>query len=381
MRIVQRYGDIEHMAAHHTPRCVIIRGGDEYLNRLAARRHARQWLDAHPDSELIELEAKDSSRYDFEEATSPSLLSPSAAVIVNHAEDCDEPLAQPDSELIELEAKDSSRYDFEEATSPSLLSPSAAVIVNHAEDCDEPLAQAITDHCRNPHGEADGSLVIVSHNGSAKGKRLIDSLTRLHAVLEDIPKLDKPQARLNFTLQGFEQRGRTVEPQAAQQLASVLGERPGELAAMIEQLCFDFDTNPITLSQVNQYLISDPQVTGFAMADQALAGHGAQAVIMMRSAISQGTEPIALIGALAMKLRSMAKASAVRAGTITQAESNMAPWMLRNASKQLPGWTSAGMAQCFSQLAWADEQCKTNGSDPIYALEHVIELISRKGIA
>lgn len=102
--------------------------------------------------------------------------------------------------MIELEAKDSSRYDFEEATSPSLLSPSAAVIVNHAEDCDEPLAQAITDHCRNPHGEADGSLVIVSHNGSAKGKRLIDSLTRLHAVLEDIPKLDKPQARLNFTL-------------------------------------------------------------------------------------------------------------------------------------------------------------------------------------
>ena len=58
MRIVQRYGDIEHMAAHHTPRCVIIRGGDEYLNRLAARRHARQWLDAHADSELIELEAK-----------------------------------------------------------------------------------------------------------------------------------------------------------------------------------------------------------------------------------------------------------------------------------------------------------------------------------
>ncbi len=98
MRIVQRYGDIEHMAAHHTPRCVIIRGGDEYLNRLAARRHARQWLDAHPDSELIELEAKDSSRYDFEEATSPSLLSPSAAVIVNPAEDGDEPLAQANTD-------------------------------------------------------------------------------------------------------------------------------------------------------------------------------------------------------------------------------------------------------------------------------------------
>ena len=48
-------GRVHHEATvHHTPRCVIIRGGDEYLNRLAARRHARQWLDAHPDSELIE---------------------------------------------------------------------------------------------------------------------------------------------------------------------------------------------------------------------------------------------------------------------------------------------------------------------------------------
>lgn len=30
-------------------------------------------------------------------------------------------------------------------------------------------------------------------------------------------------------------------------------------------------------------------------------------------------------------------------------------------------------------LAWADEQSKTNGSDPVYALERSIELISNKG--
>ena len=45
----------------------------------------------------------------------------------------------------------------------------------------------------------------------------------------------------------------------------------------------------------------------------------------MRSAVEQGTDPIALIGALAMKLRTIAKASAVKAGTITQATGENEP--------------------------------------------------------
>ena len=87
----------------------------------------------------------------------------------------------------------------------------------------------------------------------------------------------------------------------------------------------------------------------------------------------------ALIGALAMKLRTIAKASAVRAGTISQAEAKTNPWVLKNAMRQLGGWTSAGLAHCIRMLAWADEQSKTNGGDPVYALERCIEDISHKG--
>lgn len=39
------------------------------------------------------------------------------------------------------------------------------------------------------------------------------------------------------------------------------------------------------------------------------------------------------------------------------------------------------MSACIQMLAWADEQSKTNGSDPVYALERSIELIDRKGRA
>ena len=78
---------------------------------------------------------------------------------------------------------------------------------------------------------------------------------------------------------------------------------------MVGQLCFDFDDNPMTLDRVNQYLTSNPQVDGFRVADLALSGRTADAIIAMRSSVEQGTAPIALIGALAMKLRTMAKAN------------------------------------------------------------------------
>ena len=65
-------------------------------------------------------------------------------------------------------------------------------------------------------------------------------------------------------------------------------------------------TTPITLDLVNRYLTSNPQVTGFSVADKAIAGRTAEAIIAMRSAVEQGTDPIALIGALAMKLRTIA---------------------------------------------------------------------------
>ena len=76
---------------------------------------------------------------------------------------------------------------------------------------------------------------------------------------------------------------------------------------MAGQLCFDFDDNPITLERVNQYLTANPQVDGFRVADLALSGRAADAIIAMRASIEQGTAPIALIGALAMKLRTMPK--------------------------------------------------------------------------
>ena len=288
--------------------------------------------------------------------------------------------ARPDAEVIDLDAATADSYAFDEAVSPSLLSDVAIVRVANLQSADERLGNAMAAYARQCVADpANSSIVICRHEGGNKGKRIVDQLVGAGAVKEDVPDLKKPDAKLNFVYQCFERDGRRVEPIAAQQLVSVLGERTGELAAMCHQLAFDFDDDPMPLARVNQYLTANPQVTGFAVADRAVEGLTAEAIIAMRSAVMQGTDPIALIGALASKLRTLAKASAVKAGTISAAEAKTNPWVLRNATRQLGGWTSDGLSRCIQTLAWADEQSKTNGGDPLYALETSIELISRKG--
>lgn len=288
--------------------------------------------------------------------------------------------ARPDAELVELDAANADRYAFDEAVSPSLLSDVSVVRIDNLQQADEGLGEALVAYCKQSAKDPnDSSIVICRHEGGVKGKRLVDQLVRAGARREDAPDLKKPEAKLNFTIQQFERQDRRIDPMAAQQLVAVLGERIGELAAMCSQLCFDFDDDPMTLDRVNQYLTANPQVTGFNVADKAVEGRAAEAIVMMRAAVEQGTDPIALIGALAMKLRTIAKASAVRSGTISQAEAKTNPWVLKNAMRQLGGWTSEGLGRCIRTLAWADEQSKTNGGDPVYALERSIELIAAKG--
>ncbi|GAA6123266.1 DNA polymerase III subunit delta [Bifidobacterium psychraerophilum] len=287
---------------------------------------------------------------------------------------------RPDAELIELDASDCDAYAFDEAVGPSLLSESSIVVMTHLERADDRLGAAMEAYCKQNNGNGEqASLVICQHEGGQKGKRLLDKLVKAGADRQNIPDLKKFDAKINFVYAMMERNGRRIEAAAAQQLVNVLGDDTGELAAMCNQLCFDFDENPIGLDTANTYLTANPQVTGFLVADRAVEGRTADAIIAMRSAVEQGISPIALIGALALKLRMIAKAAAIKSGSISQAEAKASPWQIRAASRQLSGWTSQGLGRCIEALADADEQSKSSGGDPVFALESAIELLGVKG--
>ena len=291
----------------------------------------------------------------------------------------------PDAEIIELDASSADKYAFDEAVGPSLFGDGTIVIINDLQSADESLVEAIEKFCQqaqnneNNFDESSLSWVIARHEGGLKGKSIVTRLTKAGAQTITVPDLKKDDAKLNFVMSIFDRHNRSVEPQAAQRLVAVLGGKTGELAALCSQLCFDYDDNPITLNIVDRYLIADPQVTGFFVADKAVTGHLGSAVLSARTAVAQGVDPIALIGALASKVRLIALAMAVRNGTISSAEAKANPWAMKMAMRQLAGWSSAGVSKSLQALAWADEQCKGGSSDANYALEKCIMIIASKG--
>ncbi len=285
----------------------------------------------------------------------------------------------PDAESVDLDAATADRYAFEEAVGASLLSDSSIVTVVNLASADEGLRDAMAAFCRQSPEDGSGSVVLARHDGGVRGRKVMDVLAKAGARIVKLPDLSRAEARIDFVLGRFERRHRRIAPDAAQRLVAVLGDSTGELAAMCDQLCDDCPEDPIDADVASGYLTASPRTTGFMVADRAMQSGTAQAVIALRQALAQGVDPIAIIGALAMKLRTVAKAAAVRAGVVSQTETRTAPWMMRMAMRQLPGWTSDGLSRCIRMLAEADEHAKTGTGDAEYAVERAVVAITRRG--
>lgn len=288
--------------------------------------------------------------------------------------------AYPDADVVNLDALIADKYAFITATGPSLFSSGTIVVISNLEQADEDFVQALVDFCAN-NSKSNGTdcWVISRHEGGVKGKSIVTKLEKAGANKITVPDLKKDDARLNFVISLFERQNRSIEPMAAGRIVEVLGGKTDQLAALCSQLCFDFDNNPITLKIVDQYLTSDPQVTGFFVADKAAQGNAPQAILAARTAILQGVDPIALIGALAVKMRIITKAIAVKNGQISAPQAKVNPWALKMAMRDLGGWNENGIRRCFKCLAWADEQCKGGASNADYALEKCISMIACRG--
>jgi DNA polymerase-3 subunit delta len=59
----------------------------------------------------------------------------------------------------------------------------------------------------------------------------------------------------------------------------------------------------------------------------------------------------------------------------------MAPWQLDRARKDVAGWSEDGLAATIEALADADAAAKGAERDPVFSLEKLVQLISRKGEA
>lgn len=147
-----------------------------------------------------------------------------------------------------------------------------------------------------------------------RGKKLLDAVRAgTGGGIEVVcAELKKDSEKHDFAVAEFRAAKRSITPGAVRQLVAAFQDDVSELASACQQLISD-TAHEITEVTVDQYYGGRVEINAFAVADSAIAGRGGEALVLLRHALTSGADPVPLIAAFAMKIRTMAKVSGSRA--------------------------------------------------------------------
>lgn len=279
---------------------------------------------------------------------------------------------QPDAEVTELDGLTLDVGRFRELVSPSLFGGARMIVVRGVTPAGA-ATQALESYVGDP--DTDVVLVLV-HDGGARGKKLLDAARARGAREIVCAKLTRHDERVDFVRAEVAAAGGRTDLAAARALLDAVGPDLRELSAASRQLAFD-SGGQVDTAAVQRYYRGRADVKGWTVSDRAIEGRLPAAIEELRWALSLGTEPVLIVGALANGLRSVARVGSRRASseaTIAR-ELGMPAWKVRNLKRQVAGWTPAGIEQAMTAVAQADVDVKGATAHPAYALERAVTAI------
>lgn len=285
----------------------------------------------------------------------------------------------PQVELSELDASAYQQGELLQRASPSLFGEPRLVRITGVEKCTDDFLQDALEYLTQPQPDV---VVAFRHQGGNRGKKLLDALraTGPQGLVVECKEIKKDDERVAFISAEFSASNVTVEPRAKRALADAFTTDLAELAAACAQLIADSEGAAVTEGMVNRYYGGRVEATTFQIADHAIAGRGTEALVLLRHALHSGVEPVLLVAAFAMKLRSMAKVGGARGGLDQVASDLGVPsWQVRIARENLRGWDESGLGHSIVTVADTDALVKGGGRDPHYAIEKMVRVVSQRG--
>ncbi|WGD36405.1 DNA polymerase III subunit delta [Lysinibacter sp. HNR] len=284
----------------------------------------------------------------------------------------------PDIEISDINADSYAAGELATLASPSLFAEPRLIRVFGVEKCTDAFLLDAQKYLKEP---AEDTYLVLRHGGGVRGKALLDAVRRGEGNGIEIvcAEITKDTERYAFAQAEFQRARVKITPGALRTLVTAFADDIGELASACSQLMSD-SADEITEDTVNKYYGGRVETNAFRVADAAIAGRPGEALVLLRHSLISGAEPIPLLAAFANKLRTMGRIYGVRGSSGQLASAHgMAPWQVDRARRDLDGWTEAGLAECIRAIADTDAQLKGGGRDPVYALEKMILLVSRKG--
>lgn len=279
----------------------------------------------------------------------------------------------PEVEVTRFEAAGYQPHQLDVITSPSLFEERRHLVVDAVDAASDAFITDALAYLENiDTSEAGDVTMVLRHTKGVRGKKLLDAIAAAGLPVVQCDPLKRDTEKADFVSSRFRAAKRRASADAVRGLVEALGSDLRELAAGVQQL-IDDTTGAITPDVVQRYHGGRVEATGFKVADTAIAGDGAAAVTLLRHALATGSDPVPLVAALAMKLRTLAKVAATRGrGGVSPSELGLAPWQIDRARRELSGWTPEGLASAITAVADADAEVKGESREPQFAVERAV---------
>jgi DNA polymerase-3 subunit delta len=281
-------------------------------------------------------------------------------------------------EVNDLEADGYRRGELMTLASPSLFGEPRLIRVTAVEKASDDFLLDALDYIEQP---ADSTTLVLRHRSGVRGKKLLDALRAgTGGAIEIVcAELKRDVEKQDFAAAEFRAAGRKITPAALRALVAAFSDDLRELSSACRQLISDAP-GEITEAVVARYYGGRVETNSFAVADAAIAGRHGEALIALRHALDSGADPVPMVAAFAMKVRTMAKVSGVRGGGPQVAASlGLAPWQVDRARRDLAGWSDEGLTRAIEALAATDAAVKGAERDPVFALERLVGIIAARG--
>ncbi|WP_007024897.1 DNA polymerase III subunit delta [Saccharomonospora iraqiensis] len=288
-------------------------------------------------------------------------------------------LADPAAELTRARVSEVTPAELAEMVSPSLFSEGRVIVLDAAQEIANELADAVLSHAADP---ADGIVLVVVHSGGGRSKAaksLPAGLREAGATVTECRKITRAADREAFVRGEVRAAGGRIEAAAVTALIESVGSDLRELASAASQLVAD-SGGSVDERAVRRYHRGRADVSGFEVAEKAVAGDRAAALESLRWAQQIGVAHVLLADALAAEVRRVAVAAGGRPARELQSELRVPEWKVDKIRKQARGWSSAGIAEAMRVVARVNAEVKGAAADADYAVERaVLDVVAARG--
>ncbi len=280
----------------------------------------------------------------------------------------------PDTEVHDTEAASVDPVELIQLLSPSLFGGQRMVILRSAQDLPAGQVSAVLPLLLAPDADC---RVVIQHLGGAKGKAVLDAVRKTKPAEIGCAKLTRMDERLDFLRSEVKRYGGRITGDAATALLEAVGSDLREVSAVAAQLVGD-TSGSIDAAAVAAYHRGRAEVTGFAVADQAVVGNVAEALTNLRWALNVGVPAVVIADALADGVRTVAKVLGAGPGDPFRLAPalGMPPWKVKRARSQSRGWAEPGLRRALAVVAELNADVKGNAADPEYALESAVRRLA-----